>query len=352
MAEEIEEEVELSLEDTIMAAMEATEVEEVAEDEIEVVDPTISTSAEALDAEANDVAPITPDEELVEGLVPHENWDDARTTAFNNLGENEEAKQIYMDSFKSLEKGFQKKFDGLATDHKEYEQIVGLMSPFEVELNSQGMSRYQGIQRLVGAQQMLQNNPTQGLSQLVQQFGGQQAKAIVQELAQQYGITEAANTESEAYIDPEMKALQDRLDASEAREQQNLNNAQATQQQEVNNQVTLFMEAKDDTGNLLHPHFNKVEPVMAALMNQGINEPLDKLYQRAVRQDPDLWQGIVDVERKAVSDTLGTVRKDEVSASKRASRNVKTNHIAPDTAIAEPDSVADSIRKAMQASAV
>ena len=343
MAEEIEEtEVEQSLEDTIMAAMEATEAEEVAEEAVE----------ETLEAVESDVDPIAPEEELVQGLLPHENWDEARTSAFNNLGENEEAKQVFMDSYKSLEQGFQKKFDGLATDHKEYEQIVGLMTPFEAQLNAQGLSRYQGIHRLVGAEQLLSQNPVNGLSQLVQQYGGQDAKAIVHQLAQQYGITEAANNESEAYVDPEIKALQDRLYASEAREQQNLNNARATQQQEVNNQVTLFMEAKDDTGNLLHPHFNKVEPIMAALMNQGINEPLDDLYQRAVRQDPDLWKGLVEVERKTVSDTLGNVRKEEVSASKRASRNVRTNNVAPDGEVSEPDDVRASIQKAMQASAV
>ena len=343
MAEEIEEtEVEQSLEETIMAAMESKD----SEPEEEVV-----AQEAAEEVTDNDVQPITPDEDLAQGLIAPDNWDADRKAAFEGLAD-EAAKKTYVDAVKSLEKGYQKKFDGLATDHKEYEQIVGLMSPFEAQLNAQGLSRYQGIQRLVGAEQLLSQNPVSGLSQLVQQYGGQNAKVIVQQLAQQYGVTEAANDESQAYVDPEIKALQDQVNNQNAYLQQISNNAQAVKQNEVNNQVTSFMEATDDTGNLLHPHFKQVEPVMAAMMSGGVDGSLDDLYQRAVRQDPDLWKGLLETERNNVAESLGTTRKAEVSASKIASRNVKTNNVAPDSSVAEPDDIRESIRRAMQASAV
>lgn len=335
--EEVVEE-ETSLEQDIIAA-----IEESSEPEADGPLP-----ADEITSVATDVAETIDPEgglEDSEGQEAPEYWDEERKKAYDSLP-TMEAKESFKSTVRNLERGYQKKFDNIADISKEHDQIVGLMTPFEQALNSQGQSRIDGIRQLVNAQQMLTQDPVNGLSQLVRQFGGQQAQAIVQQLAQQYGVS-PQEASSQAYADPEIQALQSQVGQLTNHLRQNENNALSQRTTEARNQINLFAEAQDENGKKLHPHFDKVEQVMGKMITQGIASDMDDAYDRAVYQEPSIRSELITGERENVAASFNATRKAVNAKSKSASKNVKTNNVAPENAPAEPDSVRDSVAKAM-----
>jgi hypothetical protein len=355
----IEEVKETSIEDDIMAAMEMAD-EPISEDDADLHnDATESTEDGAVasepvqdDSEQHTDEVATEEattEEVEESFTAPDYWDDETKTAFEGLPDNA-TKDAFKQKLVNLEKGYQKKFDNIADVSKEHEQIVGLMSPFEATLNSQGLSRIQGIQRLVGAEQLLSQNPVNGLSQLVQQYGGQNAQAIVQQLAKTYGVTtEAGNSQAAEDPDP-LATLQQQNSQIMAKLQQNENDAYTHRTNEARTQISDFAQAKDDSGKNLHPHFDKVERVMGQMISTGMAKDMSDAYDRAVYSDPELRQEYIANERENVAVKLNTQRKTGNQNSKVASKNVKTNNVAPENAVGEPDNVLASVQKAMRES--
>jgi ribosomal protein S15P/S13E len=314
------------------------------QDIIEAIDGNEELSSDDVTEAASEVAG-TVDGEATDSLDAPDYWDDERKEAFEGLPTTE-AKESFISTVRNLERGYQKKFDNIADISKEYDQIVGIMQPFDSELSSRGQTRTDAIRNLVSAQQLLTQNPAQGLSQLVQQFGGQQAQAIVQQLAQQYGVS-TQEASSQAYADPEIQALQSQVSLLTNHLQQNENNALSQRTMEARNQIDLFAEAQDESGNKLHPHFSKVEQVMGKMITQGIASDMDDAYDRAVYQEPSIRSELISGERENVAASFNATRKAVNAKSKSASKNVKTNNVAPENAPAEPDDIRASIAKAM-----
>jgi len=349
---------ETSLEEDIMAAIEAgpdPDEEDIAEIEDSVSEDSDSgaVASEAIE-EQDDTVEVpeagVEDPEVEESTAAPDYWDEETKVAFDGLPDNA-TKDAFKQKLVNLERGYQRKFDNIADVSKEHEQIVGLMSPFEATLNSQGLSRIQGIQRLVGAEQLLSQDPANGLSQLVQQYGGQNAQAIVQQLAETYGIMPKEAEESQAYADPEIQALQQQNSQIMAQLQQNENNALTQRQNEARNQISLFAEATDDSGNKLHPHFEKVEKVMGQMISTGMATDMNDAYDRAIFSDPHLRSEYISSERESVAVKLNSERKAVNQNSKAASKNVRTNNVAPERASGgEPDNVLASVEKAMRES--
>jgi ribosomal protein S15P/S13E len=314
------------------------------QDIMDALDDNEELSSDDVTEAASQVAG-TVDGEATDRLDAPDYWDDERKQAFMSLPTTE-AKESFISTVRNLERGYQKKFDNIADISKEYDQIVGIMQPFDRELNSRGQTRTDAIRNLVAAQQLLTQNPAQGLSQLVQQFGGRQAQAIVQQLAQQYGVS-SQEASSQAYADPEIQALQNQIGQLTNHLRQNENNALSQRTMEARNQINLFAEAQDENGNKLHPHFSKVEQVMGKMITQGIASDMDDAYDRAVYQDPNIRSQLISGERENVAASFNATRKAVNAKSKSASKNVRTNNVAPENAPAEPDDIRASIAKAM-----
>lgn len=349
MAEEIEK-VE-NVADSVMAAMkELDEAEDSinTEGKIEEEEPA-EEEAEAQEepetADEEEEAEPSEDEEQEEAveLKAPENWDKDRQDAFDGL-ENDASKQAYLDTFKSLERGFQVKRESVAETVKEHEAIVNLMQPFEAQLQSAGLDRVGGIRSLVGAQQLLQQNPIQGLTQLLQTYGGNNAKAIVETWAKQLGITQAA-AEGEAYVDPDIATLKGQISELTNVVQQTQTNAQQQQNTEVQNQVDLFEKATDESGNVLHPHFPQVREIMGTLIQGGLAPTMDEAYTMAIRTDVNLHSELMKAEREQEASKNNKERKQVVAEGKKA-KNISTNNVAPDKEPPEPDNVLDSVKKA------
>lgn len=237
-----------------------------------------------------------------------------------------------LDARKSLERGYQSKFDDMADIRRNDEAIAQIMAPVEQQLNQQGLDRNAGIRMLVAAQQALQNNPAAALAQLVQQYGGANAQAILGQLNTHFGVTTPAPTgEVDEYVEPGMKQLQDQVSQLTGLVTQQQTNSQQAQQADINNQIQLFQEAKDDDGNPKFPHFDTLHTTMGGLMQAGIATSMEDAYERAARQDPAIFAEMMkDRDAKVVTD-LDTHRKETNAKAKASSRDVPTNRSAPDT---------------------
>ncbi len=350
-----EEHIEIeSVEDSVLAAIKEIDgidtegkIEEPEEEKATEPEEEVEASEEE---EAKEETPPEGEEEeepeeAVELKAP-ENWDKDRKDAFEGI-ETDAAKQSYMDAVKNLERGFQEKRETLSTTTKEHEAIVTLMQPLEPQLHAAGLDRLGGIRTLIGAQQLLQQNPLQGVTQLIQQYGGHNAKAIVQSLAQQYGVTEAA--EGEAYVDKDILALRDQITGLSNTIQQNETNTQTQRATEAQEQVDTFEKATDSDGNVLHPHFDKVKISMGMLLQTGTTATMDEAYETAIRMDAGLHSELIKSKQEQEASKSNKERKKVVKDSKQASKNVKTNNVAPDSEPAEPDDVRQSVLKAAAA---
>lgn len=86
--------------------------------------------------------------------------------------------------------------------------------------------------------------------------------------------------------------------------------------------VSTFKNAKDDKGNPLYPHFEKVKPIMGYIMNRDGHEDMEKAYKEAILTLPE----VREAEKKAYE---AKVQKEqaELGKAKRAAA-IKTNSSA------------------------
>ena len=322
-----------TLEDDISAVFDEIQerqeepAEEVAQDEniisdepADIEDDVEPEATEVVTETADETAQEEPDEEL----TAPENWTQDDREAFSSL--DPVGRKVLLDQSKNLERGYNRKFQDMAGVAKEHEEIASLMQPFEAQLNSAGMDRLAGIRALVGAQQMLTQNPAQGLRQLISQYG---TKEILSSIASEYGLTEAATGQAEEYRTETEITADNRISQLESTIRQTQLNSQQQRTNEVTNQITLFSTATDDKGSLLHPHFDQVKSAMGAIITGGMASNMDDAYTQAVRANPELWETLITEKVAASNQKLGVARKKTVASAKKASRNPNTRSAAP-----------------------
>ena len=89
--------------------------------------------------------------------------------------------------------------------------------------------------------------------------------------------------------------------------EQSLANQQAyirqQQTQTANQAFEDFTNAKDDAGNLKHPHWEEVRSDMANLIQKGICTTLDDAYERAIWSNKDVREKMIAAQAKAELDS-------------------------------------------------
>lgn len=300
-------------------------VEEKPEEEPKELEASEETTEETEEEITEDV-----EEEAPEELQPPEHFSAEDKEKFLTIPN--EHRAGLLDVRKSLERGFDEKFQGMARMREEQEAVAAIMAPVEAELSQAGLDRVAGIRMLVGTHQALQQNPAAGIAHLITQYGGANAGALVSQLNAHFGVASPKpGTEVDEYVDPNLAALNARFDKFEAVQNQNQLNSQQAQQTDINNQVQLFQEAKDDSGNLKYPHFKVLEPLMAKAITGGMTQNIEEAYEIASRANPEIFELMMkERDEKRVAD-IDTHRKEANAKAKKASRDVNTNRAAPDT---------------------
>ncbi len=313
-------------------------VEKPAEEPVEELEASEETTEEVVEEEPKEEV----EEEAPEELQPPEHFsveDKEKFLAIPN-----EHRAGLLDVRKSLERGFDDKFQGMARVREEQEAVVAIMAPVEAELSRAGLDRVAGIRMLVGTHQALQQNPAAGIAHLITQYGGANAGALVSQLNAHFGVT-ASNPETEVdeYSDPNIAALNARFDKFEAVQTQTQLNSQQAQQADINNQIQLFQEAKDESGNPKYPHFDTLHVTMGGLMQARMAPDMESAYEMAARANPEIFEQMMkDRDSKVVTD-LDAKRKEANAKAKKSSRDVNTSRAAPETPNEVPQKMKDCV---------
>ncbi len=155
------------------------------------------------------------------------------------------------------------------------ERWNGVIQPYEQQYRMSGMDPVNGVQQALAWAQAIQQNPQQTL----------------QQLAQMYGVDFSKAKEDEPYVDPYVKQIEQQYAQRFGRIEQAINGVLGTFTQQSQSQALGYIEqfatATDESGNLLHPHFNDIPTdELVKLVNAGY--PLDKAYQIACVASDDV----------------------------------------------------------------
>ena len=109
---------------------------------------------------------------------------------------------------------------------------------------------------------------------------------------------------------------------------------QQTQQQNqqvasTQSMIDQFAQAKDEQGNLKHPHFASVRDTMGVLINSGKAQGLDQAYEMAIYSDPKLRAEMIQEQVKAEQKKVVTT--DAVKTAKKVQRSQVKGRATPET---------------------
>lgn len=296
-----------------------------------------------------------------------EHWSDADKESFKGLPD--EAKPLYLDKVKSLESGFNRKFEELATERKELEPYKGfhdLFKPFEQELATVGTTAEQYTRQLVAtALQMRGENKVETFKALAANHGI--------DLNELVGKPTGADEElDEEFLDPAVKALKQEnaalrqeLQGLSTEVRQTQNSQRQASSDSVLKEWAIFAGSKDEQGNELYPEAENLRAMVGDELTRnppGLTETSQDAFKRAYETvkwlDPNLRQSILDAEAEKARNEGKTEaqkaleakqkeaqRKADVGKAKQAGRVVKSKSAPVSEAPIESASWRDEVEK-------
>ena len=173
------------------------------------------------------------------------------------------------------------------------------------------------------------------------------ARQIVQQLrldpAQVFQLTQDQNGEENTQTDPTAQRLAAVENHLAQDQQSRLEQLQREQQARVDN----FKDLKDESGNLVHPHFERVRKDMALIVRADPTTSLEDAYSMAVYKDPELRQSLIapQTEETNVTETSERTKK----ALRAKSSNIKSR--TKSSVDVQKDDTPMSLQAAMNAAA-
>jgi hypothetical protein len=255
-------------------------------------------------------------------------WAPEDVEEFNEL--DERGRKLYLKRHKQMEAGYTKKSQSLAEEKKIAERFKQALEPYRDEFKKNGIDEFDAFKRGATAHLRLINSPMQ------------ERAALMNQIALQYGVNLAAppqqnqqNQQQQPTLDPATQVIFDQLN----RHNQYLTNLEKQRQNQerytIEKTISDFSGAKDDKGELKHPHFETIKAEMGHLISTGLASSLEQAYDKAVRLNEDLQQEYINTHYNTMK------RKEETSqktvASKRAGFNVSGRGGS------SPDSKGDSL---------
>lgn len=200
------------------------------------------------------------------------------------------------------DKSLDSKYQEIAAFRREREQLDEMFGPYTRDLELRGATRPQFIQSLLGAHKFLLEKPAEALKWLAQEYGIDPSKLSESPAAK----PDTAITKLEA----EVKQTRDELGRFTAQQKEAETKANLSK-------VQAFAQAKDDKGNLIHPHFDAVAEDIHRIMQTGLRD-LDQAYQKAVRMNDEIFAKVQADQAAAKTATAEAERKAQVDKAKRA----------------------------------
>lgn len=214
-------------------------------------------------------------------------------------------------------------------------QIKQVVAPYEGFIKSLGAEPVQAFDYLIKTDYALRTAPPE------------QRKAMFLQAAKDYGVTLSDEDFSQAQYqqaDPRIETLAQRLERLEFEQRSAMEQQQLQEQRSLEQQITDFASRPDK------PFFDRVSPLMAALLQSGQAEDLEEAYDKAVYADPETRALQLTAQQQTEQSQRQAQLKAAADKAKAASASVTG---APGQAIAASSpnsagSLEDDIRAAYQ----
>lgn len=302
---------------------------------------------------------VSEEEEIVE---PHDHWSDEDKEKFNALPE--ESKAYTMEIRKSLESGYDTKFQEASELRKEAESSIVLHStvteafaPVKGWLDQQGIDEGTAIKQAAAIQHQLLTDPVGAIAYITKMYGSGNQAEIIKRQAQEANIDLFALDVDTQVQDPALVNLQGQV-TDLGQQVGNMQNNQVTQsQQNVETELKVFAEATNEDGKLQYPNFEAVRMTMGQLMfadsqtGGGKYPTLESAYDAAVRLDDALFTERLEEEKQSALTAAASDKRVDAEKAKKASSSATSKSASdpdPDIPTVDPNDLDAVVKDAIQ----
>lgn len=281
------------------------------------VSEEISVETEEPSVETVEISPAV--EKIIEQFVVPEDWSEEERGWYSES--NDPGRQMIEAKYRNLESGYQKKREEFDGTIKDYEAVKQALQPYSGLIQQHGLTMAQAVQELANSY----SQTTQFISGLQHDAAGAIKTLLgnyIQDPNKHQEIYKnlAGSTDPYEPQAPVDHALNTKVDRVIQRLDQSDQIRLQADQTKAQNQIVAFSEAKDDKGNLKHPHFEKVRENMGYLKAQAVQKgndmSLDVAYEKAVRLDDDLFSSVLEKNDKKTEAKAEADRKEAVAKAK------------------------------------
>jgi hypothetical protein len=274
---------------------------------------------------------------------PPANWPAADKVAFKALPE--PAQQFLLKRHKDMEADYTKKTQAISDLKKEYEPVDQLFAPYKDTMRAKGFSPRTLIEAWANVEKELASGPERAVKIVQGLVTGY--KIPVEKIAAALGIKAAPAQQVEPGADGKLPAVDPAAakielppeivaELSEIKREIAATKGErvaVAQRQEfergakIEQEIEDFKGAKDEKGNLLHPHFDEVYDHMVALAQAKVAlkqpmPPYKELYETAVWANPSTREQVRTAEQQAADKKRADEARAKTAAAKRASASV------------------------------
>lgn len=293
------------------------------EPQAEPAEPEGSSDAEP-DSEP-DTEPDTEADLEPEPISAPEHWSQEDKDQFAGLPD--DIKPLYLDKVKSIESGYNRKFEDLANDRKSldpYRALADALEPYKQQMDLQGLTPERYVGQLMAIGEQMRAKPEETIRWLAQTYGVDLAKPD-----EGGGVDE--------YADPQLTALEQRVSQLQTQLSQSQTNQQQASQDYVERQWQAFVGASGEDGKTLYPGADRLRSVISVKLTTLPDVPgetpqqaFKRAYDEVKWADPEIRQSLMEAERKAeLAKTQEAerekARKADVQKAKKVGRQVKSS---------------------------
>lgn len=224
-----------------------------------------------------------------------------------------EAQAFVRELHKDLQGGFTKKSQEFAAFEKDVKEVLGQLGQVtQGKFKSMGeLTTY--ISSMQNFESELKQNPQRTLLVLMNSLG-----ITLEQLAQ---YQPNAAEEAMRPIRQEILKLQNLVGKQGAVRQSS--DAPANDTTDPKNVIETFRNARDNKGNVLHPHFDKVARVIGSIIEGNTYEDLEKAYNQAIQVLPE----VREAAEKAAAAKAQREQADVAKAKRAAKVNIHSSAV-------------------------
>lgn len=336
----------------VQDAPETDAIEPAAEPAVEPVEPVEPAASPERDEhgrfkakEAAEPAEASAQPEATEPVEPSEPQPDPYGLAPQHVGASLKAKWKDLDPDirkdivereKDVHKGFTK-FDEERVLGKQVREVV---KPYENFIRQLGAEPVQAFDYLLKTDYALRTADPAS------------RKAMFLKAAKDYGVdlSDAATTndnpQPQQFVDPRLETLEQKINRLEAERNNDIAARRDEEQRSINAQIESF--ASDPA----HPYYERVKPIMAALLQNGQAGSLEEAYDRAVFADPETRALHLAATREAEDRKRAAEASEKARKARQASPSVTGapgSSVPTSPASGPSSSLEDDIRNAWSA---